>query len=182
MHSLRRRSSLKDCDVAQLLWFHYVKPLPMNNLRVGSDSSSGSEGAFTLNLTPRFKHAAFPQSRGLWCGGPVRTALRKLQLNCYADVLVIITGATVTVKSLCVPACFPFLSFAFLFCIYHKHGQSPLQLILLIASLWWFVVWYFTTCPKEVLYCQSAVSRRFPSCIACSQLQRCHRRDEVRTH
>lgn len=181
MHSLRRRSSLKDCDVAQLLCFHYVKPLPMNNLRAGSGSSSGSEGAFTPNLTPDFKNAAFPQSRGLWCGGPVRTALRKLQLNCYVDALVIITGATVTVQSLCVPAYF--LSFFFLFfCIYHKRGQSPLQLIPLIASLWWFVVWYFTTCPKEVLSCQSAVSRRFLSCVACSQLQRCHRRDKVRTH
>lgn len=134
MHSLlRRRSSLKDCDVAQLLRFHYVKPLPMNNLRAGSGSSSGSERAFTPNLTPRFKHAAFPQSRGLWCGGPVRTALRKLQLNCYADVLFIITGATVTVKSLCVPACFPFLFFSFLHLRPKSFATNPLDCLLVVV-------------------------------------------------
>lgn len=132
VHSLRLHSALMDCDVAQLLSFHYGKLLAMNNLTATSNLSSGFECVFTLNLTAN--------------------------LNPMFDITINPTFMSMSLFKY-------FSQHHFFFFIYQKCSQSLLQVIILIASLWRFVIQYFTTCPQEVLSCQSAVSGCFPSCF-----------------
>lgn len=164
VHPLRLRSSLMDCDIAQLPSFHYGKLLAMNNLTAASGSSSCCEGAFTPNLTaplnPMFGHDPL-------CHLHVHKLLTKLQLNFYVHVFVIITWATMTLF-------FIYMFFAFT----RIRSQSLLQVIILIADL--HLVFY--NLPQGSPFLSVCCQCLIPFLLPCRKLHRCHRRSNVKAH
>lgn len=165
VHPLRLRSSLMDCDVAQLPSFHYGKLLPMNNLTAASGSSSCCEGAFTPNLTarinPMFGHDPPPSSPRTW--GVDKT----------------------TTQLLCPCLCYNYLShhhfmflFIYIFAFTRKRSQSLLQVVTLIAYL--HLVFY--NLPQGSPFLSVSCQCFIPFLLPCRKLHRCHRRNDVKAH